>query len=262
MHHTGSRPVNNLLKLHIAFIMKKAQIHIGTSGWHYKHWIGKYYPGGTKDSEQLGFYIKDFSTVEINNSFYRLPPRDAFVQWQKAVPDDFMFSVKASRYITHMKKLKDPEESLSQLVEHASGLGAKLGPVLFQLPPGWKINAERLEEFLEALPKKWRCVFEFRNSSWYHEEVYEALRRHNCAFCIYELDGHTTPVKVTADFVYIRLHGPGDKYQGSYSASDLRKWQKLAEGWLDEGRDVFVYFDNDQAAYAAFNAKSLIAMMK
>jgi len=234
--------------------MTKNKIYIGTSGWHYKHWIGTFYPEGTKDAEQFGYYLQHFDTVELNNSFYRLPAKETFANWRRSVPKDFIFAVKASRFITHMKKLKDPVESIEQFFDHVNALKEKLGPILFQLPPGWKLNLERLETFLSYLPKQYRYTFEFRNATWYTEEVYGLLRKHNCAFCIYELEHHLSPEIVTADFVYIRLHGPGNKYQGSYSTATLQKWMRKCKAWLKEKKDVYVYFDNDQVGYAAFNA--------
>jgi uncharacterized protein YecE (DUF72 family) len=236
---------------------KKARIHIGTSGWHYKHWIGTFYPEATKDHEQLPYYLEFFKTVELNNSFYHLPSSETFTNWAKAVPSDFIFAVKASRYITHNKKLKDPEQSLALFLDHAKHLKKKLGPILFQLPPGWKVNEERLEAFLQQLPRKHKYVFEFRNPTWYTEKVYNLLRKHNCAFCMYELAGHVSPAIDTANFLYVRLHGPGNKYEGSYTNAALKKWAKQCIVWQKKGKDVFVYFDNDQLGYAAFNAKQL-----
>jgi uncharacterized protein YecE (DUF72 family) len=241
--------------------MAQNRIYVGTSGWHYRHWIGTFYPRETKASEQLAYYVNNFNTVELNNPFYRLPSKETFLRWRKTVPDDFLFSVKASRFITHMKKLKDPEESLKQFLDHASGLKEKLGPILFQLPPGWGVNADRLKEFLRALPKKFSYVFEFRNTTWYAPEIISLLKEYNCAFCIYELAGHITPLEVTANFVYVRLHGPGNKYQGSYTAKDLRLWHKRSLEWLDQKKDVFIYFDNDQAGYAAQNAADLLKLI-
>jgi uncharacterized protein YecE (DUF72 family) len=237
------------------------KVYIGTSGWHYKHWVGTYYPEGTKPAGQLPLYIKDFKTVELNNPFYRLPSKDTFVNWRKAVPADFLFSVKASRFITHMKKLKEPKEALHEFLNHASGLKEKLGPVLFQLPPHWQLNLERLEAFLKLLPKKYRYVFEFRNETWFDPAVIKLLKAHNCAFCIYELNGFITALEVTADFVYVRLHGPGAKYQGSYSSQTLKQWARRCQQWLRQEKDVFVYFDNDQAGYAAFNAQTLLKLL-
>src|SRR5687768_9142702 len=147
--------------------MKPGRIHIGTSGWHYKHWIGTFYPAGTKTDEQFSFYEQKFNTVEINNSFYRLPSPEVFKGWRKDSPSTFLFVVKASRYITHQKKLKEPRETTKKFFANVKFLKEKLGPILFQLPPAWKVNALRLEEFLAVLPRKFRYVFEFRNNTWY-----------------------------------------------------------------------------------------------
>jgi len=235
----------------------KGKIHIGTSGWHYRHWIGTFYPAETKLKDQMAEYLKHFSTVELNNPFYRIPEEKTFETWRKTTPEDFIFSVKANRFITHNKKLTDPEISTPLFFERVKGLKEKLGPILFQLPPGWEINLERLDEFLAALPPKFRYVFEFRNHSWYTEEVYALLRNYHAAFCIYELNRHMSPVVVTAGFVYIRLHGPGAKYQGSYSMETLKQWATQCREWASEHKDVYVYFDNDQKGYAGFNALTL-----
>jgi uncharacterized protein YecE (DUF72 family) len=233
------------------------KLFIGTSGWNYKHWVGRFYPEQTPASQFLSYYLKFFQTVELNNSFYMLPAKQTFIKWKNAVPEYFIFSVKANRYITHMKKLKDPESIVEKFMDHVSGLEEKLGPVLFQLPPGWKINEERLKEFLEVLPAGKRYAFEFRNRTWYDKNIFTLLKKHNCAFCIYELNGHLSPLEVSADFVYVRLHGPGAKYEGSYSDEILKQWASRCKQWLKEKKDVYFYFDNDQNAYAAFNAQRL-----
>jgi uncharacterized protein YecE (DUF72 family) len=231
----------------------KHHLYIGTSGWQYPHWKGTFYPADLKQAEHFSYYLDFFDTVEINNTFYRLPEKTTFTKWRKAVPKGFVYTVKASRFITHMKKLKDPKSTVYEFMDRIKELKGTLGPVLFQLPPKWNLNKERLEEFLRVLPGGIRYVFEFRNTSWYDEEVYDLLQRYHCGFCIYELAGHVSPVKITADFVYLRLHGPGDKYQGSYTDTVLKKWAKTCKTWL-KTKDVYVYFDNDQAGYAAFNA--------
>jgi uncharacterized protein YecE (DUF72 family) len=241
----------------------EGRIHIGTSGWHYKHWTGTFYPEGTRAAEQFACYLQHFDTVEINNSFYRLPTPETFRKWKTSAPADFVFAVKANRFITHMKKLKDPAESLARFMENVSALDDRLGPILFQLPPGWKLNLQRLQEFLQALPTRYRYAFEFRNPSWYNDEVMVLLEKHNCAFCVYELAGHLAPQEVPADFVYVRLHGPGEnKYQGSYGDAELKNWARRCAAWRKQRKDVFVYFDNDQAGYAAFNAKRLRELVK
>lgn len=236
---------------------KKGKIHVGTSGWHYKHWIGTFYPEDTKEAEQLGYFVKKFDTVELNNSFYRLPSEETFRNWRKATPAQFVFSVKGSRYITHLKKLKIDKTAIDQFFHHVDHLAEKLGPILFQLPPRWKINKERLADFLAYLPKRYRFTFEFRDQTWYDDGIYALLRKYNCAFCIYQLAGHLSPLTTTADFVYIRLHGSGDKYQGSYNDATLKEWAKRCKEWQKDGKDVYLYFDNDQAGYAAFNAQKI-----
>jgi NAD(P)-dependent dehydrogenase (short-subunit alcohol dehydrogenase family)/uncharacterized protein YecE (DUF72 family) len=205
----------------------------------------------------LGYYLRFFDSVEVNNSFYRLPRPGMLSSWRDATPPNFVFSVKASRFLTHNKKLKDPENALENLLPRAEELKEKLGPILFQLPPKWRCNSERLDQFLDVLPKTHRYAFEFREASWHCDEVLSVLRRHNAAYCIYELAGFTTENEITADWTYIRLHGPGGKYQGSYSDETLRSWARLIRGWGKKLDAVYIYFDNDQAGYAAKNAIQL-----
>ena len=237
-------------------------IRIGTSGYHYKHWVGKFYPPKTPPSKMLEYYMRHFDTLELNNSFYRLPTIEAFESWRDATPPNFIFAVKASRFITHNKKLKDPGNALENLLPRAEHLGGKLGPVLFQLPPKWKVNLERLKALLEILPREHRYTFEFREPSWMTAEVHSLLRRYNAAFCIYELAGYRSPCKVTADFAYVRLHGPtAGKYQGSYSKAQLREWARRLDQWSTSLKAVYIYFDNDEAGFAAQNALELKQMV-
>jgi uncharacterized protein YecE (DUF72 family) len=237
------------------------RIRVGTSGWHYKHWRGAFYPDDLASTKWLAYYVARFSTVEVNNSFYKLLSPSAVIQWYEATPKDFLFAVKASRYITHNKRLSDAQDSYGRFFASVAGFKEKLGPILFQLPPHWSVNGERLEAFLAMLPPRHRYAFEFRDPSWHTEEIFQILARYNAAFCIYQLAGFTSPLKVTADFVYVRLHGPGGKYQGDYSGRQLARWAKLARGWSSDGKAVFVYFDNDQAGYAAKNAFTLQARL-
>jgi uncharacterized protein YecE (DUF72 family) len=238
------------------------EIRIGTSGYHYKHWLGTFYPPKTPASKMLAYYTRHFDTLELNNSFYRLPTEAAFESWRDASPENFVFAVKASRFITHNKKLKDPENALDNILARAAHLDKKLGPVLFQLPPRWKVNAARLEALLEVLPRELRYVFEFRETSWMNAEVYRLLRRYNAAFCIYELAGYQSPLEITADFAYVRLHGPdAGKYQGSYSNAALRQWAERIDQWTTRLKAIYVYFDNDQAGYAPHNALTLKQMI-
>lgn len=235
-----------------------SEIRIGCSGWHYKPWVGRFYPEGTKASEMLPYYLRYFDTVEINNSFYRLPKRSMFETWRRATPPNFRFAVKASRFITHMKKLKDPEASIARFFDSVAGLGRKLGVILFQLPPAWKLDYQRLEEFINALPAGYRYTIEFRELSWINDHVLDLLKKHNIAFCIYELAGYMSPLEITADFTYVRLHGPtAFKYQGSYSNETLERWATQIRTWSRSLSGIYIYFDNDDSAYAAFNAITL-----
>jgi uncharacterized protein YecE (DUF72 family) len=237
-------------------------IRIGTSGFHYKHWKGPFYPAKTPDSKLLEHYVRHFNTVELNNSFYRLPTAEAFDGWRNATPDDFVFAVKASRFITHNKKLKDPQNALDNLLPRASRLGPKLGPILFQLPPRWRVNPARLAALLEIMPRELRYAFEFRELSWLTPEIDSILKKFNAAFCIYELAGYHSPLRITADFAYIRLHGPDPgKYQGSYSGEKLRRWARQIDSWSADLKAIYLYFDNDQAGYAVANAMTLKDML-
>jgi uncharacterized protein YecE (DUF72 family) len=237
--------------------MLPGNIFIGTSGWHYPHWVGPFYPRGMTYQEFLPYYTRHFKTVEINNTFYHLPTPRTLTEWEKHSPDNFLFACKASRFITHMKKLKDPEQSLKRFFETVNVLHHKLGPILFQLPPRWKINVPRLEEFLKALPKPFRYAFEFRDESWFTQPVYDVLTQHDAALCLYHLAGRWAPEIVTTDFVYVRLHGPGQAYQGKYSAQTLRHWANKCHKWALLGKNVYCYFDNDEDGYAPINALAL-----
>jgi uncharacterized protein YecE (DUF72 family) len=242
--------------------MAKGKAYVGTSGWLYKHWRGTFYPKGLPQKDEFDFYCLFFNTVELNNPFYRLPSRETFETWRRNSKDDFLYIVKASRFITHMKKLKDTKEALDVFLHNCDGLEDKLGPILFQLPPGWQLNIERFEEFLKQLPKGYRFAFEFRNPTWYTAEVYKLLKKYKCAFCIYQLAGHMSPIEVTTDWVYLRLHGPtNNKYQGSYDFYTLRAWAEKSREWQKAGKDVYIYFDNDDSGYAAFNAQVIEMML-
>ena len=212
----------------------------------------------------LPYYVARFDTVELNNSFYHLPKTPALNSWRETTPDGFCFAAKGSRFLTHMKKLKDPEPGLAKFMEAIEVLGDKLGPILFQLPPNWELNLKRLEHFLQALPPYHRYAFEFRNPGWDAQPVYEILQRFNAAYCIFDLAGYQSPLKITADFAYIRLHGPGGKYQGSYSDDALARWAEQISEWRRRLRAIYCYFDNDDSGYAAWNAlrlKELIATL-
>ncbi len=242
--------------------MSKRKIHIGTSGWHYQHWKGPFYPRDLPDKEMLQFYVQHFQTAEINNSFYRIPGKKTLEQWSRTAGKDFVFSVKGSLYITHMKKLKDPHVPVKNFMEKISALKASLGPVLFQLPPNWKKNRDRLQSFLEAFPSKQKITIEFRDESWFGDDINELLEKYGIAFCIYDFNRRQSPKTVTADFVYIRLHGPDGAYKGLYDNKTLDGWAGAISQWEKQGKEVFCYFDNDQAGYAAKNAVQLHKMIE
>ena len=237
-------------------------IYIGTSGWNYPHWTGLFYPERMTTHEQLAYYARHFRTVEINRSFYRLPDRGQFAVWAEVtagVPG-FVFAVKGSRYLTHMRKLREPEEAIMRLLDAASGLGDQLGPVLFQLPPRWRANLDRLRTFLALLPANRRYVIELRDASWYADDVLAVLDEYGCALAVAVGGPLPTPVEMRAPgpFGYIRFHnglsGPG------LTDGELAFWaDRIATE--SAARDVYVYFNNDIGGYAIHDARTLRAML-
>lgn len=238
----------------------EGRARIGTSGWSYEHWRGAFYPEGLPAARRLAHYAERFSTVEINNSFYRLPQPSTLKEWHDTVPADFVFAVKASRYITHQKKLNDCGDSVTDFLERLEPLGERLGPILFQLPPRWRFNEQRLAGFLALLSGDFHYSFEFRDHSWINQRTRDLLAEHEMAFCIYDLGGYLSPKWITCDFAYIRLHGPGAPYEGEYDGRTLGGWAGALAAWQRQGRNVYCYFDNDQAGYAARNALALKKM--
>jgi len=234
-----------------------SKLLIVTSGWSYNHWKEIFYPKDLASEKWLSFYAETFPTVEINNSFYHLPSRETFETWRAQTPPDFVFAVKASRFITHLKKLKEVEEPLNRLLTNALGLGAKLGPFLFQFPPNWNKNAERLKSFLAILPPNRKFVFEFRNETWFDREIFQLLRAKNAALCITSSPDFPSSKEITTPFTFIRMHGGKELYGSNYSERELRIWAKLVSRLLEEGIAVYVYFNNDAYGYAVKNAVRL-----
>lgn len=230
--------------------------HIGTSGFHYKHWRGAFYPDTLPQTQWLDYYSHRFDTVEINNSFYKLPSESTLLHWAQAVPENFLFSVKGSRFITHNKKLLDPAVHLPRFLAPIRALGDKLGPIVFQLPPAWRLNLTRLEAFLAQWPAALDLAIEFRNPTWHCAAVYDLLRAHRVAFCIFDIGGFTSPLSLTANFTYLRLHGPGAPYWDAYDEPALAGWAAQLQQWSFL-EDIYVYFDNDHLGYAAANAARL-----
>ena len=239
-----------------------AEIWIGTSGWHYKHWVGTFYPPRLPGSRMLAHYIQHFDTVELNNTFYQLPAKTTLSNWRDSTPPHFHFAVKGSRFLTHMKKLKDAQDGLNRFLDAVDVLEPKLGPILFQLPPNWEMDADRLAAFLGILPRYRRCAFEFRNPTWNTQQTYDLLAHYHAAYCIFDLAGYLSPSCVTSDFAYIRLHGPGGKYQGSYSDETLEKWAATMVNWNTKLAAMYVYFDNDDSGFAPKDALRLKAFVK
>jgi uncharacterized protein YecE (DUF72 family) len=239
--------------------------HIGCSGWHYPGWRGVFYPAELPTSAWLRYYTTRFRTVELNNSFYRLPSEDTFASWRGQVPRGFLFAVKASRFLTHIKRLRDPEEPLQRLLAHALPLGSTLGPVLYQLPPRWLPDPERLETFLAALPERpgprsrqrLHHVIEMRDVRGYEPWVLEMLRRYRVSLCIHDMRESESPLVMTGPIAYLRFHGYGVKYGGSYPDDVLNEWAAWIEGALDSGHDVYAYFNNDVNGYAVYDAERL-----
>jgi len=234
-----------------------AEIRVGCSGWQYKHWRGEFYPVDLPLSRWLEYYAQSFDTVEINNSFYRLPEAATFADWHTRVGDDFVYAVKASRFLTHMKKLKDPKGPLDRFFARVVQLEGSLGPVLYQLPPGWRVNLDRLNTFVAALPPGPRHVVEFRDPTWYVDEVYDTLARHGVAMCLHDLAGAAPPNRRRVGaFIYLRFHGP-QRYGGRYSNETLADWATWCAARLIEGTSVYAYFNNDIGGHAPRDAVRL-----
>jgi uncharacterized protein YecE (DUF72 family) len=229
---------------------------VGCSGWQYKHWRADFYPSDLPQHRWLDYYAARFNTVEINNTFYRLPEPRTFAEWGRRAPRGFVYAVKASRFLTHMKKLKDPEEPLDRFFTRAKALGRSLGPVLYQLPPNMAVNLDRLDAFLDALPRRRRHAIEFRDPSWYSDEVFERLARRNVALCLHDMKGSTTGQLEVGPFVYVRFHGP-QKYGGRYPDAVLSDWTAWLSDRVRAGFHVYAYFNNDTGGHAPRDAVRL-----
>lgn len=273
-----------------------AKIFIGTSGYNYKHWRGVFYPENLAQSKWLEYYCKFFDTVELNVTFYRLPPESAFKSWYKRTPKDFKFVVKGSRFITHLKRLKDCRESLKLLIDRIKHLKEKNALILWQLPPRFQAEPKRLEKFCQdlilvtkSLSPTPHFVFEFRDRSWFCEEIYKILKKYNCALCyadypfllvaseqrvannkqqinrksqITNRQFKIIKIPETADFIYIRRHGATALYASNYSDKQLKEDAKQIKKWLKSGKTVYIYFNNDAYGYAVKNALYLKKLLK
>jgi uncharacterized protein YecE (DUF72 family) len=236
-----------------------SELRIGTSGWIYKHWRGTFYPKDLPQKEWLAFYAERFDTVEINFSFYRLPKKETFEAWRDQAAPDFRYAVKGSRFITHMKKLGDPETHVRLFTERLEGLGDRTGPVLWQLPPQYKRNEVRLEAFLAALPAAYRHAIEFRHASWLVESVYARLTRHGVALCIPDHPEIPKALKLTTDWTYLRFHAGAR--EGDYTDAELDTWAGHIRDFRAQGAAVWAYFNNDWRGFAIKNAEALRARL-
>ena len=245
-----------------------ARLLIGTSGWAYPSWKGFFYPEDLPGRRYLEFYSREFSTTEVNYSFYHLPRPSTYEKWAAQVPEDFIFALKASRFITHVKRLVDVEEAWTTFVQNALTLGSHLGPILLQFPPSYRCDRKRLAAFLRiaqrSVPKSHplRLVFEFRHESWFCEETSDLLRRHGAALCIADSPGYPRSEEVTADFAYMRFHGRTDLFASSYSDAELAREAKLIRGYLRNDLDVYAYFNNDALGHAVANARTLNQLLE
>jgi uncharacterized protein YecE (DUF72 family) len=232
--------------------------HIGTSGWQYDDWRGPFYPDDLPQRAWLEFYADRFNTVEVNNSFYRLPELETFRRWREQTPPGFVVTVKASRFITHLKRLRDPEEPVKLLWERAAGLGDRLGPVLFQLPPRFPVEAGRLRQLLDALPAGMRPAFEFRDPTWYADEIFHLLDAAGAALVWPDRPGVRPTLPVTGRWVYVRFHqgtasGPG------YRRDKLKRWASRIAA--PDATEAFIYFNNDQTGAAIRDARTMIELL-
>lgn len=239
-----------------------SKLWVGTSGYVYAHWRrGVFYPEGLRPRDELGYYAGRFRTVELNNPFYRLPAPESFDRWRDAVPDDFLYAVKSSRYITHIRRLRDAGDPVALFLERARRLGPRLGPILFQLPPTYTADLAVLRGFLDQLPDGHRWVVEFRHPSWHTPEAYDTLADRGVALCI-PVGGRVLPDLVTtAPFVYVRMHaGAGDG--GAFTGDQLRWWATRLRALGRAGKDRFVYFNNDHAGHAPRDARTLLDLLR
>ena len=242
------------------------EVRIGCSGWNYKSWRGTFYPRDLPTTKWLGFYASHLDTVEVNNSFYRLPEESTFAAWRQQVPDHFLVSVKASRFLTHMKRLRNPDEPLARFFSRAAALGPALGPVLYQLPGNFVADLGRLDTFLRELPlaiggRPVRHVMEFRHPSWYTADTFRRLDARGVALCLHDMAGSQITEPFVGPFVYVRFHGTNGRYQGSYPAAQLTRWARRLDEQAEHGRPVFAYFNNDPNAVAVANAITLRTAM-
>lgn len=237
-------------------------VFVGTSGWQYASWKGNFYPADVAKSRWLEEYATHFTTVEVNNAFYRLPEQATFESWAKRTPAGFVVAVKASRYLTHIKRLRDPAEPVKRLLDRANALGAKLGPVLLQLPPTLGINLDALDETLACFPRGVRVAVEMRNPSWFVDSTAEVLAEHGAAYCLVDEPHHRAPYWQTADWGYVRFHEGTASPKPSYGRASLLRWATRLESMFGDKGDVYAYFNNDTGGWAPRNATTFANLLR
>jgi uncharacterized protein YecE (DUF72 family) len=241
---------------------EEGNCHIGTSGWSYPHWKGVFYPDDLPPALWLPHYASRFDTVEISASFYRVPAEKTFVNWRDATPEGFLFAVKVDRRITHYQKLREVRQLWESFVARCALLGKKLGCLLLQFPPSFHLDLQALADLLCLVPSGMRCAFEFRHQTWFADEAYHLLSAHAAALCRSSAPRFPDADVATADFVYVRMHGGIRLYSSKYDYAELRRWSTGLRRRLKEGRDVYVYFNNDAHGYAVENALTLRRLLQ
>jgi uncharacterized protein YecE (DUF72 family) len=229
-------------------------LYVGTSGWQYDDWASRFYPDGLAKSRWLEWYSDRFATVESNNAFYRLPERSLFARWAARTPDDFVMAVKASRFLTHVRRLREPHQPVERLLRSIDGLGSKLGPILLQLPPNMTVSVELLSVALDQFPRSIRVAVEVRHPSWYSDDIRRALESHDAAMCLVDRANHRSPVWRTASWGYVRFHEGTASPRPCYGRSALSSWAERIESLWSRGDDVYCYFNNDTNACAPRDA--------
>jgi len=233
------------------------EIRVGTSGWYYDHWKERFYPTDLSKNDWFVYYARNFDTVEINNTYYHLPKEKSVRRWHDLAPENFLYTVKANRFITHVKKLTNADEPLRNFLDAVEPLAEYLGPILYQLPPSLHKDLPRLEKFIQILPPRILAIFEFRHNTWFTDDVFDLLDRSGAGFCIHDLGGCDVPRVITANLIYLRFHDPPAKYRHKYPYSILQEWAQWAKEKRNKAPRLFAYFNNDYNAYAVENAAKL-----
>lgn len=246
--------------------MQKAEagrhVRVGTSGWSYRHWRKVFYPEQLPQRQWLSHYAAEFDTVEVNTTFYHLPRESTMESWRERAPDGFIYALKAGRFITHTQELKNAQEAVEEFIRRARLLREHLGPILYQLPPRFKQDLGRLEDFLQLLPLDLISVFEFRDESWCREDTFELLANYDACFCSHDMPGLYTPRRGTGPAAYVRFHGPARRYAGAYSEDTLEEWAEWMAIQWEAGRSVYAYFNNDIGGHAVRDAKKLLRALE